>query len=531
MSSSPNEPESEKPEETQVDGKAFDGESTQVAPVVKPDAVVDDDISEAATSPGGVGLKAKLKALLQEKEAEGIWVSCYGASDVGLVREHNEDNWVIIEDKEKIHAQMGESLIFQVSGHGALFAVCDGMGGAAAGEVASQLAVDTFSEQVYALEGAVDREAFSKSLVAAVEAAGTRIYETATRDISLFGMGTTATLAGLIDDHLMIGQVGDSRAYLLRNRVLTQLTRDQTLVNQLIAVGQLTEEEALNFEHSNIILQALGTTEDVQVDLVAVKLCRGDRVLLCSDGLSGMVPDDMLEQMLFGAQDPEACCRLLIDAARSKGGEDNITTIVVDFEGKGLPEPQAEAPVQIDRLLTPNFITLGHQGFFESSFPDTTDPSSQPVHEFFDRAPSNEVRPGPEVKAAVTGASSWVPWIVAVALVLVGSFYVVGAVKKPRLAATRSTQREPKAVEPKSAETKPIGASNAAPADPAETNTATTQAQGADAAGANAPTVDAVEPVQAPVMARVYMSGVDGRLAVVDGEDGCAGSRLAQFAT
>jgi protein phosphatase len=150
---------------------------------------------------------------------------------------------------------------------GLLLAVCDGMGGAAAGEVASQMAADIIHDDVLGTTGHGERNHLALDLVRAVETAGSKILAEATSNRACRGMGTTATVAALVDDHLLLGQVGDSRAYILRGERLVQVTRDQSLVNQLIEAGQLTEEEAENFEHSNIILQALGTAETVQVDL------------------------------------------------------------------------------------------------------------------------------------------------------------------------------------------------------------------------------------------------------------------------
>src|SRR5262245_5867828 len=150
-------------------------------------------------------------------------------------------------------------------------------------------------------------------------------------------MGTTATIAALVDSRLFVAQVGDSRAYMLRGQRLVQVSRDQSLVNQLIEAGQLTEEEAETFEHNNIILQALGTAETVQVDLTYVDLQRGDRLLLCSDGLSGMIRAEEMREVLMNCKDPFEACRDLIERANRAGGHDNVTVIVTDFDGVGLP--------------------------------------------------------------------------------------------------------------------------------------------------------------------------------------------------
>src|SRR5436189_6292986 len=135
-------------------------------------------------------------------------------------------------------------------------------------------------------------------------------------------MGTTVTAAALVDGLLFFAQVGASRGYVLRGDHLVQLTRDQSLVNQLIEAGQLTEEEAETFEHNNIILQALGTADTVQVDLTYVLLQRGDTLLLCSDGLSGMVRFDDIRDTLLNVPDPLEACKVLTDRANQAGGQD-----------------------------------------------------------------------------------------------------------------------------------------------------------------------------------------------------------------
>src|SRR5256885_14614470 len=173
-----------------------------------------------------------------------------------------------------------------------------------------------------------DRNELARRLVRAVEEAGLRIFTEAKADRARRGMGTTATIAALLDDHLFLAQVGDSRGYVLRGDKLVQVTRDQSLVNQLIEAGQLTEAEAETFEHNNIILQALGTADTVQVDLTYVELRRGDTLLLCSDGLSGMVRFDDIREVLLTVPDPLEACKILTDRANQAGGHDNITVIV-----------------------------------------------------------------------------------------------------------------------------------------------------------------------------------------------------------
>ena len=271
-----------------------------------------------------------------------IVVRVFGRTDVGQVRDHNEDNFLVADLTKASRGLMEGDRVQTVGDRGTLLGVCDGMGGAAAGEVASQLAVDIIYQRMLSGEPPTSHDELAGRLVSAIEAAGTRIFSEAKADRSRRGMGTTSTVAALIDDHLFLGQVGDSRAYLLRGDRMVQVTRDQSLVNQLIEAGQLTEEEAETFEHNNIILQALGTADTVQVDLTYVELRRGDVLLVCSDGLSGMVRNDEIREVLRTFDDPLEACRELTDRANQAGGHDNVTVVVARFEGEGLLDVTAE---------------------------------------------------------------------------------------------------------------------------------------------------------------------------------------------
>jgi len=277
-----------------------------------------------------------------QPESGAIRVRVFGRTDVGRVREHNEDNFIVADLSRKSRSLREEDRDQTVGPNGLLLAVCDGMGGAAAGEVASELAINILYEKLTDTEPPIDHDDLARRLVRAVEAAGLRIYSEAKLDRHHRGMGTTATAAALMDRWLFLAQVGDSRAYLLRRDRLVQVTRDQSLVNQLIEAGQLTEEEAENFEHNNIILQALGTSDSVQVDLTFVELRKGDTLMLCSDGLSGMVRFDDLREVLTSQTEPVDACRALTERANQAGGHDNITCIVARFEGDGLPEVSAD---------------------------------------------------------------------------------------------------------------------------------------------------------------------------------------------
>ena len=153
-------------------------------------------------------------------------------------------------------------------------------------------------------------------------------------------MGTTCTAVGLVDRTLLIGQIGDSRCYILRSGQLAQLTKDQSLAWQLIEAGAMTAEEAKSFEHANIILQALGVQDKVDVVLSSVELCRGDVVLVSSDGLHGPVTDEEMKAILSGEPDLKKACEALIAKANEHEGPDNISVVVARFEGDGLPEPE-----------------------------------------------------------------------------------------------------------------------------------------------------------------------------------------------
>jgi len=282
-----------------------------------------------------------------------IIVRLFGRTDVGQIREHNEDNFLVADLTRRSRGLREDDRDQTIGEWGSVFGVCDGMGGAAAGEIASQLAVDIIYEKLIEGVAPTRHDELAQRLVRAVEEAGVRIFNEARADRTRRGMGTTATIAALLDSRLFVAQVGDSRAYILRHGKLVQVSRDQSLVNQLIEAGQLTEEEAETFEHNNIILQALGTAETVQVDLTFVDLERGDRLLLCSDGLSGMVRTDELREVLSSCADPLDACRELTDRANRAGGHDNITVIVADFDGSGLPQSLPEGDLAYKKYALP----------------------------------------------------------------------------------------------------------------------------------------------------------------------------------
>jgi len=271
-----------------------------------------------------------------------IVVDVFGRTDVGIARLSNEDSFAIADlDGERV-LPADESAALAVAERGPVMIVCDGMGGAAAGEVASSLAVDVVIAEMKESPSAADRAVYGRYVRRAVRAANLRVFDEGSRNWKLKGMGTTLSTAGIVGSELVMAQVGDSRAYILRHGTLVQVTRDQSIVSALLHAGRITEEEAENFAQANVILQALGVHEDVEVALSVVELRRGDRLLMCSDGLHGPVSHEEIVEILTENEQPRAAVDALIAAARDEGGPDNITAIVADFSGDGLPEPASE---------------------------------------------------------------------------------------------------------------------------------------------------------------------------------------------
>ena len=269
----------------------------------------------------------------------------FAHSDVGRTREHNEDAFVVAD------LARGEPLHFdhmrteRVSERGTLFMVADGMGGAAAGEIASEMAVEVVLQQMrrrWRDGTTVEPVAFVGTLKSATEVANATIHHYAADHPELRGMGTTATIAGLLGDTLYLAQVGDSRAYLVRDGVAIQITKDQSLMQKLIEAGEITVEEAEMSDRRNIILQALGPEPNVKIDLTHQRVRRDDVLVLCSDGLSGLVKPEQIARAVTEEASPELAAERLVDLANASGGPDNITVVVARFAGTGL---ESAAPV------------------------------------------------------------------------------------------------------------------------------------------------------------------------------------------
>jgi serine/threonine protein phosphatase PrpC len=250
------------------------------------------------------------------------------ATDIGRVRERNEDS-VLVDPP--------------------LFVVADGMGGHRGGQVASQVALETMGELA-----AQDRG----SLAEHVRRANRAVWDRSVEDERLSGMGTTLTAARIEGASALFAHVGDSRAYLLRDGMLRQITTDHTLVDRMVKSGEITEAEADVHPHKNVLTRALGTDEQVDVDEDSLALQDGDRLLLCSDGLTGMVTEDQIQAILENTDRPQQAADRLVKAANRAGGIDNISVVVLDAAG----EEEDAAPGSRRRVATPSPRTVRRWG-------------------------------------------------------------------------------------------------------------------------------------------------------------------------
>ncbi len=345
---------------------------------------------------------------MAEPSIDNVDVELFGRTDVGILRTSNEDNFAIDDGDDERHP---------------LLVVCDGMGGAAAGEVASKIAVDVVVAEMREAPASGERAVFARHLRRAVRTANRRVFDESHRDWKLRGMGTTLSACGLVGNELVIAQVGDSRAYILRGSTMVQVTRDQSVVSALLHAGRITEEEAENFAQANVILQALGVQDDVDVALSVVELRRGDRLMMCSDGLHGPVDQEDLLELLQESDTPRVAADALIDAARDAGGPDNITAIVADYTGEGLDEPASEEDLpkfiefdpseEGDRAITTT-SRVAHRLAARAGVGD--DPGPRPIpataqHLTIDGGPASS-------KLADRARIGWVVWALAIVAAL-----------------------------------------------------------------------------------------------------------------
>ncbi|HEX8773774.1 MAG TPA: protein phosphatase 2C domain-containing protein [Pyrinomonadaceae bacterium] len=297
-------------------------------------------------------------------------IKLHAKSDVGRVRRGNEDNYLLLDltsGKTWTGSEGAEppaELRSIVLGEkGIVFVVSDGMGGALAGDVASRMAVDTVREMLVGSDDGEDGCDAETPLVDclrnATVYANLAIHHRSQEDTRCSGMGATFTGAAIKNDVLDLVQVGDSRAYVLRGDQIRLATKDQSLVQQLVDVGQISEEEAETHMFRNVILQALGAQNELSPVSGRIRIRRDDMLLMCSDGLSGKLrAEDMLRIVTEAQGDLEAACAALVDEANHRGGEDNITVVLARFTGDDLEEP-ASARITIELPPMEEDTTLG----------------------------------------------------------------------------------------------------------------------------------------------------------------------------
>ena len=292
---------------------------------------------------------------------KAIHVTLFGMSDMGRVRKNNEDNFVVCN---LTTGEVGVSPSLRehnVGPLGSLFMVADGMGGEASGEVASQLAAVTVPKRLYdnlKTLGTVSEANFVILLREAIEYANQIIFQKAQANPAYHGMGTTTTASAIFGQHLFIGQVGDSRCYLIRNKQITQLTRDQTFLNYLKDIGAELPADPEKDSRKSILTQAVGSSETLDVKVTYVRVNQGDRILVCSDGLYNMVPEADLLENGGRANGLSENCKALIDKANANGGGDNITVILAEFSGPGLPPGDGVAAVECKEFNEEDFKPL-----------------------------------------------------------------------------------------------------------------------------------------------------------------------------
>ncbi|HUQ19184.1 MAG TPA: protein phosphatase 2C domain-containing protein [Gemmatimonadaceae bacterium] len=257
-----------------------------------------------------------------------------GRTDVGLIREHNEDSFLFGDLVSGTRISENDSPPLSVDAVPAMLMVADGVGGAASGEIASSMATEiayTYLRERWKTGGLKGTVIVADALQQALFSANKAIHARALDQRSHHGMGTTATLALTVNGMIYFAQVGDSRAYIVRDGVAKQMTKDQSLVQRMVDAGKMTQEQAEKSEHRNIILQALGPEEAVVPELTRDRLVDGDIVVLCSDGLSNQVTSNEIAQTATQTPNLDALCAALVQRALDTGAPDNVTVVAARF--------------------------------------------------------------------------------------------------------------------------------------------------------------------------------------------------------
>jgi len=294
-------------------------------------------------------------------------ISVYAMTNVGMVRSGNEDNFFVLNlstaetwKPDGSHDNAPQNLTsFNQSHYGSLIAVTDGMGGALAGEVASRLAVECVRDRMLELQASpvYAKIPFHERLRLSIELANLYIYQMSSKRAEYTGMGATFTAVGMFGATAYFGQVGDSRAYLIRDERIQQITRDQSLVGQLVEAGHLTEEEAERHSYRNVILQALGASQNINVVIDRLNMRDLDTFALCSDGLSNKVKPEEIKAIIGLSGSLKEACESLISLANERGGEDNITVLIAQVSGGRLtPREETSAEHQITAQLSSDAV-------------------------------------------------------------------------------------------------------------------------------------------------------------------------------
>lgn len=304
-------------------------------------------------------------------------VELHAKTDVGRVRRGNEDNFLLLDltagrawsgsDGAENPEDMRE---FTLGGGGLVLVVSDGMGGALAGDVASRMAIEAVRDVLLGGQndgnGCDPDSSLVDCLKHATLEANKNIHYKSLEDSRCSGMGATLTGAAIKDDKLDLVQVGDSRAYVMRGQQIRLATKDQSLVQQLVDVGQISEAEAETHMFRNVILQALGAQNELTPATARIQLRDGDTLLLCSDGLSGKLRNEDIRQIVADAEDLSAACSALVAEANNRGGEDNITVVLARFSGEDLSHPNDDRitvelpPLDDDRTLDETIADTEH---------------------------------------------------------------------------------------------------------------------------------------------------------------------------
>lgn len=255
----------------------------------------------------------------------------FARTEVGCARERNEDSFLVLDLGSGASGLWPNARARTVTPPGTVVAVCDGMGGAAAGDIAAQLALQGLEEVMRQRAPMHEVGAVEQSLLEAVTHSNRKIAAYTKKHPGKRGMGTTMTAAAVFGPDVVLVQVGDSRAYVKRGTQLQQLTMDQNVVGQMVASGRIAPDQARHVKQRNMLLEAIGVQEKVGPDLVRVRVQPGDVMLLCTDGLTGPLADEQVGHLMDSHEDPVRCCRALTEAACAAGGPDNVTVAIVRF--------------------------------------------------------------------------------------------------------------------------------------------------------------------------------------------------------